>query len=87
MSSTKHHDHDSIEKQETGLIEDVALHGHIATLTDGSPLVELDPAAEARLRWKLDLRLVPMISLLYLFCFSKSPLGGRQLRCAIGSSR
>ena len=52
-------------------VEDVALEGHTATDIDGRPLIELDQAAEARLRWKLDLRLVPMISLLYLFCFSK----------------
>jgi hypothetical protein len=35
----------------------------------GQPLVEFDPKAEARLRRKLDLFLVPTVSLLYLFCF------------------
>jgi len=46
----------------------------------GAPLVELDEAAEARLRWKLDLRLVPMISLLYLFCFiDRANIGNARL--------
>lgn len=35
----------------------------------GQSLVELDPKAEARLRWKLDLYLLPSVALLYLFCF------------------
>ena len=43
------------------------------TLTEcprfGHSLVEFDPKAEAKLRRKLDLYLVPTVSLLYLFCF------------------
>lgn len=35
----------------------------------GHSLVQFDPAAEARLRWKIDLYIVPTVSLLYLFCF------------------
>jgi hypothetical protein len=35
----------------------------------GNALVEFDPAAEARLRWKIDLYIIPTVSLLYLFCF------------------
>ena len=35
----------------------------------GQPLVHFDPVAEARLRWKIDLYIVPTVSLLYLFCF------------------
>ncbi len=35
----------------------------------GHSLVHFDPAAEARLRWKIDLYIVPTVSLLYLFCF------------------
>lgn len=35
----------------------------------GQSLVQFDPDAEARLRWKLDLYLLPTVALLYLFCF------------------
>ena len=45
----------------------------LQTLTEcprfGQSLVEFDPKAEAKLRKKLDLYLVPTVSLLYLFCF------------------
>lgn len=35
----------------------------------GNSLVEFDPKAEARLRMKTDLYIVPTVALLYLFCF------------------
>jgi hypothetical protein len=35
----------------------------------GHSLVQFDPKAEARLRWKIDLYIVPTVALLYLFCF------------------
>jgi hypothetical protein len=35
----------------------------------GAPLVHFDPVAEAKLRLKIDLYIVPTVSLLYLFCF------------------
>jgi hypothetical protein len=35
----------------------------------GRSLVEFDQAAEARLRLKIDLYIIPTVSLLYLFCF------------------
>ena len=35
----------------------------------GRSLVHFDPALETKLRWKLDLYIVPTVSLLYLFCF------------------
>lgn len=35
----------------------------------GNPIVTFDPKAEARLRLKIDLYIVPTVSLLYLFCF------------------
>jgi hypothetical protein len=35
----------------------------------GHSLVQFDPVAEARLRMKIDLYIVPTVSLLYLFCF------------------
>ncbi|KAK4654497.1 hypothetical protein QC762_403310 [Podospora pseudocomata] len=35
----------------------------------GNALIHIDPEAERRLRWKLDLMIVPTVALLYLFCF------------------
>lgn len=43
--------------------------GNLATDQYGRPLVELDRAAEARLRLKIDLYIVPTVALMYLFCF------------------
>ncbi|KAM0789341.1 hypothetical protein ACM66B_000173 [Microbotryomycetes sp. NB124-2] len=59
----------SVEKQEIHNVEEVALDGHAATDRYGNALVQLDEAAEARLRRKFDRRIVPMVALLYLFCF------------------
>lgn len=48
---------------------------HHASFTDclsrryGQSLVQLDPAAEAKLRRKIDMMIVPTVALLYLFCF------------------
>lgn len=46
-----------------------AEQGHAATDQYGRALVELDRAAERRLRTKIDLYIVPTVALLYLFCF------------------
>lgn len=35
----------------------------------GRPLVVIDPKAEAKLKWKIDLYVLPTVALLYLFCF------------------
>lgn len=35
----------------------------------GRPLVEIDPKAEAKLKLKIDLYVLPTVALLYLFCF------------------
>lgn len=35
----------------------------------GRPLVHFDPEAERRLRWKIDLYVIPTVAMLYLFCF------------------
>ncbi len=35
----------------------------------GQSLVHLDPAAERRVRLKIDFCIIPTVSLLYLFCF------------------
>jgi hypothetical protein len=52
----------------------------------GRPLVQFDLAAEARLRWKIDLYIVPTVALLYLFCFiDRANIG--QLMPALGKER
>lgn len=38
-------------------------------LRHGQSLVQFDPAAEAKLRRKIDWMIVPTVALLYLFCF------------------
>ncbi|KAJ2905307.1 putative mfs transporter protein [Zalerion maritima] len=43
--------------------------GHVATDAHGRSLFVIDPKVESRLRWKLDFYTVPVVSLLYLFCF------------------
>ncbi|KAK3995317.1 major facilitator superfamily domain-containing protein, partial [Cladorrhinum sp. PSN332] len=48
----------------SGHNEDIAATDHF-----GQSVVHFDPKAEARLRRKLDLMLVPTVSVLYLFCF------------------
>ncbi|KAF2732172.1 putative MFS transporter [Polyplosphaeria fusca] len=54
-------------KRETA--QAAAERGHAATDIHGHSLVEFDPKAEARLRLKIDLYIVPTVALLYLFCF------------------
>lgn len=58
-----------LEVTEDGKIGNVAGHGQLATDAYGNPLVTFDPAAESRLRWKMDLFTVPTVFFLYLFCF------------------
>lgn len=49
--------------------QEVAGRGQAATDQYGHALLEFDKAAESRLRWKLDLCIVPTVAVLYLFCF------------------
>ncbi|EEH34729.2 hypothetical protein PAAG_05775 [Paracoccidioides lutzii Pb01] len=63
-----------------GKAHEVAERGHTATDLYGRPLVQFDPAAEARLLWKIDLFIVPTVSLLYLFCFiDRANIGNARL--------
>ncbi|ORY78912.1 putative pantothenate transporter [Leucosporidium creatinivorum] len=58
------------------LIEDLAAQGH------GLPfnLESLDPKAEARLTRKIDFHIVPVVALLYLFCFiDRANIGNARL--------
>ncbi|KAM5384643.1 hypothetical protein ACJZ2D_001388 [Fusarium nematophilum] len=48
---------------------DAAERGHAATDEHGLPLVVFDQKAEARLRRKIDLYIVPTVAIIYLFCF------------------
>ncbi|BGP40847.1 hypothetical protein JCM10449v2_004812 [Rhodotorula kratochvilovae] len=69
-----------IEKASVHNIEEVALHGHAATDMHGNPIVHIDPAKEAALRRKIDMRVLPIIALLYLFCFiDRANIGNARL--------
>lgn len=46
----------------------------------GHALVHFDLAAEAKLRWKIDLYIIPTVSLLYLFCFIDRANIGKRYR-------
>ncbi|ORY61451.1 major facilitator superfamily domain-containing protein [Pseudomassariella vexata] len=50
-------------------IHNAAERGFAATDRYGVSLVQFDPAAESRLRTKLDLYVCPTVAFLYLFCF------------------
>ncbi|KAJ9660890.1 hypothetical protein H2198_002235, partial [Neophaeococcomyces mojaviensis] len=57
-----------------------AENGHVATDKYGKPLVHFDAAAEARLRMKIDIFIIPTIALLYLFCFiDRANIGNARL--------
>ncbi|GIK07638.1 hypothetical protein Aspvir_003304 [Aspergillus viridinutans] len=59
---------------------EAASRGHVATDQYGRALVEFDPAAESRLRLKIDLYIVPTISIIYLFCFiDRANIGNAKL--------
>ncbi|GAA6002876.1 hypothetical protein JCM10207_001878 [Rhodosporidiobolus poonsookiae] len=69
-----------LEKNSVHQVEEVALHGHVATDKYGKPLVQLDEAAEARLRRKIDLYILPMVFLIYIFCFiDRANIGNARL--------
>lgn len=55
-------DDDRSEKQ-NGAVESASKH------VDGETPPVFDPKAEAKLRRKIDLMIIPTVSLLYLFCF------------------
>ncbi|KAI5476423.1 MFS transporter [Pseudohyphozyma bogoriensis] len=51
--------HTDLEKHEVNMVEEVALDGHAATDDKGHALLQRDEAAEAKLRWKMDLHIMP----------------------------
>ncbi|CAI4213270.1 unnamed protein product, partial [Parascedosporium putredinis] len=58
-----------IEAADDSGLRYAAERGQAATDKYGQSLVTLDRAAERRLRLKIDLYIIPTVSLLYLFCF------------------
>ncbi|KAK7538222.1 putative MFS transporter [Phyllosticta citribraziliensis] len=60
---------DKVDIKHLEFAQAAAEEGQAATDQYGHSLVEFDPAAERRLRWKIDLVITPIICLLYLFCF------------------
>ncbi|GJN93535.1 hypothetical protein Rhopal_006592-T1 [Rhodotorula paludigena] len=69
------------EKGSVQAIEDAAVPGHVATKVD-SPhtTVYIDPVLEAKLRRKFDMRILPTIALIYLFCFiDRANIGNARL--------
>ncbi|KAF2262153.1 putative MFS transporter [Lojkania enalia] len=69
--------------QEELKVEDThhaAERGHTATNIYGQSLVRLDPEAEAKVRLKIDLYVIPTVALLYLFCFlDRANIGNARL--------
>ena len=46
----------------------------------GNALLTFHPKAEAKLRWKIDLYIIPTVALLYLFCFiDRANIGNARL--------
>lgn len=57
-----------------------AERGKAATDRYGESLIHFDPVAEAKLRWKIDLYIVPIVAMLYLFCFiDRANIGNAKL--------
>ncbi|PHH92085.1 hypothetical protein CDD83_9021 [Cordyceps sp. RAO-2017] len=57
-----------------------AERGRAATDKYGEPLLRYDAAAERRLRFKIDLCIIPTVSILYLFCFiDRANLGNAKI--------
>ncbi|GAA5836738.1 hypothetical protein JCM11251_002713 [Rhodosporidiobolus azoricus] len=69
-----------VEKGTEKQIEEVASPGQPATDQYGRALVEINEKAEAALRRKLDWHIIPVIALLYLFCFiDRANIGNARL--------
>ncbi len=62
-------------------VEYVGKAGHAATDEYGNPIVEIDALVAKRVVRKFDLRLVPPLALLYLFCF----IGEFRCECRAGT--
>ncbi|KAF4122211.1 Major Facilitator Superfamily [Geosmithia morbida] len=58
-----------VSSDNSSLDNAIAETGQVATDKYGHSLIAFDPAAERRLRTKIDLMIVPTVAILYLFCF------------------
>ncbi|EMD93819.1 hypothetical protein COCC4DRAFT_180054 [Bipolaris maydis ATCC 48331] len=68
------------EDVKSELPHQVAAHGHATTDAYGEPVIHFDKKAEARLRLKIDLYIIPTVALLYLFCFiDRANIGNARL--------
>jgi hypothetical protein len=66
--------HEQLSESDKAVFHDETLHsaaerGHVATDKFGNSLLTFDKQAEARLRLKIDLYIIPTVAILYLFCF------------------
>ncbi|PSN71387.1 putative MFS transporter [Corynespora cassiicola Philippines] len=78
--STEKQSHTHSEDLKADITHQAAGHGQAATDIYGHSLVTFDPKAESRLRWKIDLYIVPTVALLYLFCFiDRANIGNARL--------
>ena len=59
----------SSSRQDTYGVKDAAIDGQPATDSSGQALVTIDEQAEKRLRRKMDLYLIPVVFMLYLWTF------------------
>ncbi|KAF3027782.1 hypothetical protein E8E15_009158 [Penicillium rubens] len=73
-------DEKGVAEYEENVMDIAAGRGHLATDEYGHALVEFDKAAESRLRLKIDLFIIPTVSLMYLFCFiDRANIGNAKL--------
>jgi len=76
-ASTHAESHPDVLKEDA---HQIAERGHAATDIYGNALIQFDPKAEARLRLKIDLYIIPTVFLLYLFCFiDRANIGNARL--------
>ncbi|ETN37097.1 uncharacterized protein HMPREF1541_08087 [Cyphellophora europaea CBS 101466] len=70
----------SDDSREHATTHDAAAHGHAATDIHGNPIVTFDPKAESRLRMKIDLMIIPTVTIIYLMCFvDRANIGNARL--------
>ncbi|KAI1814231.1 MFS general substrate transporter [Poronia punctata] len=80
MSTSEKEPEPTTEKRVETNVHGAAEKGVAVTDNRGESLVTFDPEAERRLRFKLDLMVVPTVSLLYLFCFiDRANIGNARL--------
>lgn len=68
-SFTDNIDEEKHVSQTEETIETIAIAGHAAIDHLGRPLISFDPQVEARIRRKIDRAGVPLVALMYMFCF------------------